>query len=149
MAERYLRLNRDVAATAFSLNAGSPCARQTGPRAGSFGHVDVVRRGAADWTLRYNINEIDADGRAKVFWDADLWALAPGWYLLEVWLGCSKCAEVLALLGDECGVSAAESQPNDCAMPCEDCTAPVLPPGVPSEVPAYTPAYFGALNLKG
>lgn len=147
MAERFLRLSRDVASTAFGMSAGSPCTRQRGPRVGAVGHVDVVRRGAADWMLRYNISEIDAEGRAVVFWDNDLWALAAGWYVLEVWLGCSKCAEILARLGDECGVEFAESRERDCAAPCDDCTEMMLPPGAPTEVPAYAPAYFNTIKL--
>lgn len=146
MALRYVRLSSDTASTAFSLSAGSPCARAGGPRVGVAGHVDVKRRGSETWILRYDVHEIDAEGRAVVFWDSDLWKLAPGWYVLEVWMGCNLCAEVLARIGDECGVTAAASVQKDCASPCDDCASGPAPA---SEVPAYTPTYLSTISLKG
>lgn len=142
MAMRYLRLDRQSGSTAFTLSSGRCVAR--GAQAVTNAHVDVKRVGAGDWLLRYAAHQIDADGRLVVTWDADLWSLPRGWYSLEIWIGCDKCDEVLALLGDECGVAAVETRTTQCA-PCEDgCLTP--PAIVPTTVPAYRPAWAGDLE---
>ena len=145
MSTRYVHLNSRSASTAFSL-AGSPCASGAPPgaRQGVTGHVDVRRRGADDWVLRYDAGPVDPQGRLVVTWDSDLWKLAPGWYVLEVWLGCAKCGEFLARIGDECAVQGAETVNGPCADPCDALCAPAADPSAPE---GYRPAYIDSINL--